>query len=336
MALDGKFVRVPPFADGEWLNVASPLASHLLKGQVTLVDFWDYTCINCLRTLPYLVEWYKRYTELGFTIIGVHTPEFYFAQTRQNVATAVADFNLPYPILLDNEYKTWHQFANRAWPTQYLVDADGYIRLKRQGEGHYHEVEAGIQELLRDLNPKVDLPNLMPPLRAEDSVGAVCYPSTPELHAGYRSGLFGSAVAHEPVQVMGDSGFYQLPLERSEDGIYLDGKWQMLPESAQFDGKGVGRVVVPYTAVSVNVVIDPLDDDVVIGVKQNGRWLTAENCGANIQFEAEKSVCVVKNPQMVELVQNLDYATNEVELIIEHQVCAIYAFSFTSCVDPNS
>ena len=194
--LDPRIVRLPPLAEGEWLN-GRPLTSSQLRGQVVLIDFWDYTCINCLRTLPYLKMWHQRYAELGLTIIGIHTPEFGFAQFRPHLAAAVAEYDIPYPILLDNQEKNWSQFAVRAWPTKFLVDTDGYIRLKRQGEGHYQETERAIQTLLRLRQPGVSLPDLLPPLRAEDASGAVCYRPTPELYAGFQGGgLFGGALGN--------------------------------------------------------------------------------------------------------------------------------------------
>ena len=145
--LDPRLVHMPPLVEGEWLN-GRPLTPVQLRGQVILIDFWDYTCINCLRTLPYLKQWHQRYARHGLVIIGIHTPEFRFAQFRTHLEAAIAEYEIPYPILLDNQQQNWSQFATKAWPTKFLVDPDGYIRFKRQGEGYYQETEQAIQALL--------------------------------------------------------------------------------------------------------------------------------------------------------------------------------------------
>ena len=132
--LQPRTVRMPHLAAGEWINSA-PLTREELRGRVVLIDFWDYTCINCLRTLPYLARWHERYADKGLTVIGIHAPEFKFARSRAQIEAAVAAHNIRYPVLLDNGYENWSRFANKAWPTKYLIDADGYIRYQRQGEG---------------------------------------------------------------------------------------------------------------------------------------------------------------------------------------------------------
>ncbi|MDQ4077742.1 MAG: redoxin domain-containing protein, partial [Chloroflexota bacterium] len=119
-------IRAPHLKGGaeDWINVDAPLTMEELVGDgVVLVDFWDYTCVNCIRTLPYLIEWHERYAPLGLTIVGIHTPEFAFAQEREAVEAAVDRLGIPYPVLLDNEQANWSAFANRTWPTKYLIDS---------------------------------------------------------------------------------------------------------------------------------------------------------------------------------------------------------------------
>src|SRR3989338_574562 len=121
-----------------------------LKGKVVLVDFWTYTCINCIRTLPHLVEWDKKYRDKGLVIIGVHTPEFEFEKEYNNVKAAIEKYCINYPVVQDNGYLTWQAFKNRYWPRKYLIDTDGFIRYDHIGEGGYKETEAKIQELLNE------------------------------------------------------------------------------------------------------------------------------------------------------------------------------------------
>lgn len=136
-------------AGGEWFNT-TPLNLQELRGKVVLVDFWTYSCINCQRTLPYLKTWWERYEDKGLVIIGVHSPEFEFEKNPNNLAKAIADFDLKYPIMQDNNFATWKNYNNRYWPAKYLIDADGRIRYTHFGEGKYDETEAMIQTLLKE------------------------------------------------------------------------------------------------------------------------------------------------------------------------------------------
>ncbi|MEZ4593947.1 MAG: redoxin domain-containing protein [Chloroflexota bacterium] len=351
--LDPRLVRMPSLAEGEWLNGRS-LTRAQLRGQVVLIDFWDYTCINCLRTLPYLKQWHQRYADLGLTIIGIHTPEFRFAQFRNFLETAVAEYEIPYPILLDNQEKNWTQFATRAWPTKFLVDADGYIRLKRQGEGHYQEMERAIQMLLRQRQPDVSLPDLLPPLRAEDASGAVCYRPTPELYAGFQGGgLFGGALGNPEGYLPNSSVIYQLPpVKMWQAGqFYVDGIWRAWPEALAFAGEQGGEIVLPYTAVSVNAVLAPTADPVetalgmmpteaapLVEVVQDGRYLTPEIAGNDVLFgENGRSFVRIDRPRMFNLVNNPDFASHTLRLIFQARGLALYAFTFTGCVaSPHS
>lgn len=162
--------KAPEFAPGQnWLN-SSPLLLTNLKGKVVLVDFWTYTCINCIRTLPHLTSWYEKYRDLGLVIVGVHTPEFEFEKDTKNVTHAIQDFNIKYPVVQDNDFSIWNSYSNRYWPAKYLIDANGVIRYTHFGEGKYDETEKMIQTLLQEAGTKVDAtleqnPDLTPKVR---------------------------------------------------------------------------------------------------------------------------------------------------------------------------
>lgn len=130
-----------------WLNSA-PLKLEELRGKVILVDFWTYSCINCVRTLPHVKAWHERYRDQGLVIIGVHTPEFAFERDTRNVQSALKRFGITYPVAQDNRYATWKAFENRYWPATYLIDKQGRIMRKHFGEGDYEETEAAIKALL--------------------------------------------------------------------------------------------------------------------------------------------------------------------------------------------
>jgi thiol-disulfide isomerase/thioredoxin len=344
--LERPIVRMPGLAEGAWLNTAGVLTREGLRGRVVLVDFWDYTCINCLRTLPYLIEWHKRYRDLGLTIIGVHAPEFRFARARSHLEVAIEELGIPYPVLLDNEYQTWERFTNKAWPTKHLIDSEGYIRFKRQGEGYYQETEQAIQVLLRQRDPEVSLPPLLPPLREEDTAGAVCYRPTPELYAGYQGGgLFSGGLGNPEGYVADSLMMYTLPEERAAGQFYLEGFWRSGAEWMAFAGQQGGRVVLPYQAVGVNGVLAPSSDPVemllkmrpteaepLIEVRQDGRPLTAANAGADVILDEGRSVVRVERPRLYELVRNGDYGAHELEMVFGANGLALFSFTFTTCV----
>lgn len=164
---------------GEWFN-SPPLSLSELKGKVILIDFWTYTCINCQRTLPYLRSWNDKYQDAGLVIIGIHAPEFEFEKNPTNVAKAISDFNLEYPIMQDNNFATWRAFQNNYWPAKYLIDKDGNIRYTHFGEGKYDETEAMIQQLLGEAGKKIST--------KPDNPTYETYGKTPETYLGSKRG----------------------------------------------------------------------------------------------------------------------------------------------------
>ncbi|MDE2026368.1 MAG: cytochrome c biogenesis protein DipZ, partial [Patescibacteria group bacterium] len=138
-----------------WLNIDKPLSIHDLKGKVVLVDFWTYTCINCIRTLPFVTSWYNKYKDQGFVVIGVHTPEFQFEHETTNVAQAINTYKIAYPVAQDNNYATWNNYSNEYWPAEYLIDSNGIVRRTHFGEGEYDQMEKAIQALLQEAGKKV-------------------------------------------------------------------------------------------------------------------------------------------------------------------------------------
>ncbi|QET04488.1 thioredoxin family protein [Cupriavidus pauculus] len=145
--------KAPEFAGiDKWLN-SPPLKMEQLRGKVVLVDFWTYSCINCVNTLPYVKQWYEKYKDKGLVVVGVHTPEFPFEKSTSNVEAAIKRFGITYPVAQDNNYATWSAYSNQYWPATYLIDADGKIVYKHYGEGAYAETESVIQKLLAERKP---------------------------------------------------------------------------------------------------------------------------------------------------------------------------------------
>lgn len=197
-----------------WIN-SPPLSLMNLQGKVVLIDFWTYSCINCLRTLPYLEKWYADYKKDGLVIIGVHTPEFEFEKDPKNVAEAAARLGVKYPIAQDNDYKTWQAFHNRYWPAHYLIDQQGNLRMVHFGEGGYVETENAIRELLGMAQLKME-----EPIKSER-------PLSPETYLGtYRPSSYTKEITVKP-NVITDYT-YRAPLK--DDTVGLEGQWNIESE----------------------------------------------------------------------------------------------------------
>ncbi len=194
-----------------WIN-SSPLSLAELKGKVILIDFWTYSCINCLRTLPYIEKWYAKYKDHGLVIIGVHTPEFEFEKDYKNVAAAVKRLGVEYPVALDNGFQTWQAFHNHYWPAHYLIDQEGNIRMEHFGEGGYVATENGIRDLL-GLAP-------LSMLEAQPS----SRPISPETYLGSdRNKSYTSAITLQ----VGKTFVYDYSNPLGNDEVGLKGPWQV-------------------------------------------------------------------------------------------------------------
>lgn len=144
----GQSAAAPEFTGiDQWLNSA-PLSMQQLRGKVVLVDFWTYTCINCINTLPYVKAWHQKYKDQGLLVVGVHTPEYPFERSTDNVKTAIKRFGITYPVAQDNRYTTWSAYNNQYWPAFYLIDKKGQVVYTHFGEGQYAQTEAAIRGLL--------------------------------------------------------------------------------------------------------------------------------------------------------------------------------------------
>ena len=332
--LQARMVRAPKLGAGMWLNTDQPLTLAGLRGRAVLVDIWEYSCINCLRTLPYIREWHNRYADKGLTIIGVHTPEFAFGRERQQIEAAVDELDIRYPVLLDNAFETWDAFANRFWPAKYLIDHQGYIRYSSHGEGGYGAFERAIQAVLLEENPHLDLPPVMQPLREEDKLGAVCYRPTPELHAGLHRGALGNPEGYGGGVTM----LYTMPKERPHNAFYVSGAWQAGEDYLSYQGQTEGIIHLPYEAAEVNAVLTPHVETVErmlhprtlsVEVWQDDQPLTEANRGHDVTPEGR---LLVDRPRMYNLVRNPGFERHEITLRVTTRGFALYAFSFTGCV----
>lgn len=145
-----QFEQAPEFSQATGFMNANSTKLADFKGKVVLIHFWTYTCINCIHTIPFLNEWYQKYADNGFVIVGIHTPEFEFEKNIDNVKKAINEFEIKYPVIQDNNYEIWNAYGNKYWPRDYLIDKEGYIRYNHIGEGGYNQTENMIQSLIQE------------------------------------------------------------------------------------------------------------------------------------------------------------------------------------------
>ncbi|MCX7514264.1 cytochrome c biogenesis protein DipZ [Frateuria sp. STR12] len=235
-----------------WLN-SPPLTRQSLRGKVVLVDFWTYSCINCLRALPYVRGWYDKYKDDGLVVIGVHAPEFAFEKDPGNVARAVKELGVDYPVALDNDYAIWQGFNNQYWPAHYFIDASGRIRAHHFGEGNYAQSEDIIRQLLTEAG-HTDLPAgyVQPGAKGAQAAGSGDAMRSPETYVGYaRAAHFaGGAVAHD------DAWDYRAPATLTPGQWSLDGRWNVHAENAVLEHAG-GRIVYRFRGRDLHLVLGP-------------------------------------------------------------------------------
>ena len=247
--------EIPSFAGSQlWIN-STPLTPEDLRGKVVMVDFWTYSCINCLRALPFVQAWYEKYKSYGLVVIGVHAPEFAFEKDPANVRRAVADLKITYPVALDNDYAIWQAFNNQYWPAHYFIDAGGRIRAHHFGEGNYAESEQTIRKLLNDAGQS-DLPP--PGLGAMQAVGVQAAPDeahdqSPETYVGYaRAENFCSPGGFAQQQLHA----YSAPPALKLNQWALSGSWKVDPEKA-VSGAASGKIVFRFYARDLHLVLGP-------------------------------------------------------------------------------
>jgi len=238
-----------------WIN-SPPLSSKALKGKVVLIDFWTYSCINCLRALPYVEGWASKYKDAGLVVIGVHTPEFAFEKERSNVEKAVRDLKITYPVAIDSDYAIWKAFNNEYWPAHYFIDGKGRIRYHHFGEGEYDESERVIRELLKENGAQLASSGEI----AVSGAGAEAAPSanvrSPETYVGYhRAENFASTEA-----IAQDSKHSYTPQPRlSLNQWALSGSWKVGAESAVLQ-TAPGKIIFRFHARDLHLVLGTTKD----------------------------------------------------------------------------
>ena len=328
-----------------WINT-TPLTLSSLKGKVILIDFWTYTCINCIRTLNYLKDWHSKYNDSGLVIIGIHTPEFEFEKNIINVKTFVEENQIKYAVGLDNEYSTWRSFNNRYWPAKYLIDQTGEIKYQHFGEGNYNQTEQKIRELLSVSEKNIS--NIQPGNYPINPVDHRAFSNnylktlTRELYAGYVRNYSLARQGRTPPYISNSEYYSQKdtvidfkdPGNHLNQFMYIHGNWLNEPQNITKanDSQSIDEsyISIPFFARSVNMVSKALSNKeaVVIEIMLNNKYLTESEAGKDIKFsENGTSYIVVDQPNLYNLISLPEMQSGELQ-ITSKQKFSVFAFTF--------
>ncbi len=321
-----QFKKAPEFEGiSSYINSNGTKLSDL-KGKVVLIDFWTYSCINCIRTLPYLVDWNQKYSDKGLVIVGIHSPEFEFEKGLDNVKQAVTRFGIKYPVLLDNDHGTWNAFQNSYWPRKYLVDSEGFIRYDHIGEGGYVETENAIRTLLAERtgqqsisSTSVNQTNLSIPESQSVDFNQI---KTPELYFGYqyaRSQL-GNNEGFDPEKIVN----YTLPSSKLKPNvIYLEGEWKNNADSMELIGNE-GKIILDYSAKTINIVAGGQGK---ITVMEFGKDNQTRNPYSGNDLNSEGKL-TIDGQRLYNIGSHQDYGNQQIAIDISGPGFRIYTFTF--------
>ncbi|MBY3121716.1 cytochrome c biogenesis protein DipZ [Rhizobium laguerreae] len=313
-----------PSLDGavEWLN-SEPLTTEQLRGKVVLVDFWTYSCINCIRTIPYVRAWAEKYADQGLVVIGVHAPEFAFEKKIDNVKKAIGDFQIGYPVAIDNDYGIWRAFENSYWPAAYLIDAKGQIRYHHFGEGNYNRTEKAIQDLLREAGSQTTASAPVVP----DAKGVEAGPDLGNIRSGETYlGYQQAANFASPEGLQADTAKNYSIAEPGLNGWGLSGTWTVGRDQATLDQPG-GGITYRFSARDLHLVLGPGagNKPIRFQVKIDGKAPGPDH-GSDIDADGNGTVTATRLYQLVR--QSGTVAARNFEIRFLDPGVQAYAFTF--------
>ena len=331
-----------------WIN-SDPFTLEKLRGKVVLIDVWTYTCVNCIRTLPYLRDWHSKYAESGLAVIGLHSPEFEFEKHESNVISATLNYDLKYPILLDNDMDTWRALNNQFWPAKYLIDGDGYIRYTHFGEGDYLETELQIRALLEESG--VSVSSIEPNLESERTIDPLARMSndimkrqTRELYAGFDRNYVtlqqGGAPYVMHVEYYSEPNIdidYQSPREYLNHHIYVQGLWRNTSESlkhARYTENYEDYLAINFFARTVNVVMGFENKSYDVKVTMNGSPVSKSHSGEDVWHDEDgNSFVTVSSADMYRLINLPEFEGHELKISSNSSEFEVFAYTFGSYLD---
>lgn len=301
---------------GEWYNLpagrqgSNPIKLADQKGKVVLVDFWTYSCINCIRTLPYLTRWHDKYKDNGLVILGVHSPEFEFEKNPQNVKKAIEDFGIEYPVVQDNNFATWQAYSNRYWPAKYLIDKDGKVRYVHFGEGNYDETEKAIQTLLKEAGSSVD----------EEISNSTYAPNSDITHETYLGSARMDYFYPNRKLSQGERNF-TAQTNFPVNTFTLGGTWNIMPEYSESISKSV--LIQNFKAQQVFLVMRSVDGK----PKKVKIFLDNQTPESNAGKDVVNGIVTVEADRLYELINLPEVANKKLRLEFENGI-EVFAFTF--------
>ena len=323
--------RAPELYGNHWFN-SEPVSIRDLRGHVILLEFWDYTSLDCIRAMSYIKQWSERYRDFGMVAVGVHTPQFAFGRNIDMMQRAIERAGVHYPVVLDNDALLWSAFGVRVWPTRFLIDKDGFIRYSHQGDGGYQQFERALQQLVVQCGYHGRLPDLLEPAQDPDILDGYHRRATGEVFLGYLKGALGNNDGYNPESTIDyvDPGLY-LP-----ERFYADGKWLSTRESFSFRGSPgeSGSVIVAYDATEVNAVFNSSTSAVgEVLVQQDGSSIPRGSRGEDIVKGSDgASLVLVDSPRLYNLVRNKEFGNHKLTITTSSPGLEIYSFSFATTV----
>jgi len=324
--VDQKAFPAPDFGAGiVWLDQGAPVPHHIsgYRGHVVVIDFWEYTCINCIRDFGVLKRWYVRYHPYGFEVIGVHDGEFNIGFDVNNVRVAAQRFRLPWPVVADQDHTTWKAYAVEGWPDRFLVDPQGTVVMKVFGEGNNRVMETKLRDLLAVEHPEVMKVDLDPD---ENDFKPECGPTTQETFLGELYGR--SAVDDMADHHMGDLADFQPPHSPPDGGVMLVGRWQVEHDGVTSEGHGAAAEV-RYHARSLYAVLSLTHaKQVRVDLFQDGKPMPNESAGADVKFDGKGAYVEVTDPRMYYLVRDPALSAHLVSLQPEGSGLTLHSFTY--------
>jgi cytochrome c biogenesis protein CcdA/thiol-disulfide isomerase/thioredoxin len=315
---------IAPALDGavDWLN-SKPLTASDLRGKVVLIDFWTYSCINCIRTVPYVRAWAEKYRDQGLVVIGVHAPEFAFEKKIDNVRKAVEDFGIRYPVAIDNDFHIWRAFENSYWPAYYLIDAKGQIRYHQFGEGNYAQTEKAIQDLIREAGKKMAAQASVAP----DAKGAEIAPDLQHIRSGETYlGYDRAAGFVSPEGLLSNTSRDYSVTDPGLNEWGLAGVWMVAAEKAVLDSAG-GSIAYRFSARDLHLVLGPRSDGkpVRFKVTVDGK-APGKDHGADIDPDGNGEIMTTRLYQLVRQTGAVEARNFEIRFL--DPGAEAYAFTF--------
>lgn len=316
------FKKAPDLAGiAHHLNTTPEELEEEIKGKVVLYDIWTYSCINCVRTLPYITAWDDKYAEQGLLIIGIHSPEFEFEKDVENVKMAISKHGINYPVVMDNDMKTWKAFENNYWPRKYIADHEGYIRYDHIGEGDYQKTEKIIQQLLeeRAMSTGIEMKTNASLVDIEEFEHSMF--RTPELYFGYKFAQNRNQLGNDEGFQPGKTVSYSEPEKIDLHKFYLTGDWKNYEDSMELISE-TGSIKLLYNAKEVNIVTD---NNAELEIFLDGDPLPSEYSGTDI---TAGNILKVTEAGLYNIVNSESSSSHVMEINVTGDGFQIFTFTF--------